>query len=286
LEWRTAAQADSLARGGILAHYKSMWQAPALAVVSVALAMISSTGLPFIGIPFALVWALSPMIAWYVSQTAETEDQLAVSDHVAAELRKIARRTWRYFEEFVTVEQHFLPPDNFQETPQPVLAERTSPTNIGVYLLSVISARDFGWISFEETVRRLEQTIATIDGMPKYRGHLYNWYRTNTLEALGPRYVSAVDSGNLAGHLVAVSSMCREWAEAPSAHLQGSLDGIGDVASILSETLKDLPDDRKTVRPLRRLIEGRIEGFHNALGAVKREREFASSRVINLAVLA
>jgi len=286
LEWRTAAQADSAARGGILAHYKAMWQAPALAVASVALAAISKTGLPFIGVPFALVWMLSPMIAWSVSQTAETEDQLVVSDHVANELRKIARRTWRYFETFVTAEQHFLPPDNFQETPNPVLAERTSPTNIGVYLLSVISARDFGWISFEETVRRMEQTIATIDGMPKYRGHLFNWYRTNTLETLGPRYVSAVDSGNLAGHLIAVSSMCREWAEAPSAHLQGSLDGIGDVASILSETLKQLPDDRKTVRPLRRLVEERLAGFHNALAAVKREHEFASIRVINLAVLA
>jgi cyclic beta-1,2-glucan synthetase len=286
LEWRTAAQADSAARGGILAHYKSMWQAPALAVLSVALAIISDTGLPYIGIPFAIVWALSPVIAWYVSQTAETEDQLVVSDHVASELRKIARRTWRYFEDFVTAEQHFLPPDNFQEVPQPVLAERTSPTNIGVYLLSVISARDFGWISFEETVRRLEQTIATIDSMPKYRGHLYNWYRTNTLETLGPRYVSAVDSGNLAGHLIAISSACREWAEAPSAHLQGSLDGIGDVASILSETLTSLPDDRKTVRPLRRLIEERIAGFKNALAAVKREHEFASIRVINLSVLA
>ena len=286
LEWRTAAQADSASHGGILAHYRSMWQAPALAALSVALAAVSKTGLPFIGIPFALVWALSPAIAWYVSQTAETEDQLVVSDHVAAELRKFARRTWRYFETFVTAEQHFLPPDNFQETPQPVLAERTSPTNIGVYLLSVVSARDFGWISFEETVRRLEQTVSTIDGMPKYRGHLYNWYRTDTLETLGPRYVSAVDSGNLAGHLIAVSSLCREWAEAPSAYLQGSLDGIGDAAAILSEALKDLPDDRKTVRPLRRLIEERIVGFANALATVKREHEFASIRVINLSVLA
>ena len=101
-----------------------------------------------------------------------------------------------------------------------------------------------------------------------------------------PRYVSAVDSGNLAGHLIAVSSMCREWAEAPSAHVQGSLDGIGDVAAILSEILADLPDDRKTVRPLRRLMEERIAGFLNALAAVKREPEFASIRVINLAVLA
>lgn len=286
LEWRTAAQVHSSSGGGILSYYIDMWEAPVLAAISVALALFSDTGLPFIAIPFAAIWALSPAIAWYVSQTAETEDLLVAPDDVVVELRKIARRTWRYFEEFVTAEQHFLPPDNFQETPHPVLAERTSPTNIGVYLLSVISARDFGWIGFEETVRRLEETVSTIDGMPKFRGHLYNWYRTNTLETLGPRYVSAVDSGNLAGHLIAVSSLCREWAEAPSAHLHGSLDGIGDAASILSETLADLPDDRKTVRPLRRLIEERILGFHNALAAVKREHEFASIRVINLAVLA
>lgn len=286
LEWRTAAQVHSSSGGGIWSYYQDMWQAPVLAAISVALAIFSDTGLPFIAVPFALIWAFSPAVAWYVSQTAETEDLLEVPDEVVVELRRIARRTWRYFEEFVTAEQHFLPPDNFQETPHPVLAERTSPTNIGVYLLSVISARDFGWIGFEETVRRLEETVSTIDGMPKFRGHLYNWYRTNTLETLGPRYVSAVDSGNLAGHLIAISSACREWAEAPSAHLHGSLDGIGDTVSILSETLSELPDDRKTVRPLRRLIEERLSGFHNALAAVKREHEFASIRVINLAVLA
>jgi cyclic beta-1,2-glucan synthetase len=286
LEWRTAAQVQSSAGGSILDYYRSMWIAPVLSVLSLLLAAISDTGLPFIGIPFALLWALSPAIAWFVSQSAETEDQLVVPDNVIEELRKIARRTWLYFEQFVTVDQNFLPPDNFQEIPHPILAERTSPTNIGVYLLSVMSARDFGWIGFEETIRRLEETVSTIDRMPKYRGHLFNWYKTDTLETMEPKYVSAVDSGNLAGHLIAVSSMCRDWAEAPSAHVQGNLDGIGDVASILSEVLADLPDDRKTVRPLRRLMEERIAGFQNALAAVKREHEFASIRVINLAVLA
>ncbi|MCV9966232.1 protein ndvB [Pararhizobium sp. BT-229] len=286
LEWRTAAQVQSSASGSIWDYYRSMWIAPALSVISLLLAAVSDTGLPFIGIPFALLWALSPAIAWFVSQSAETEDQLVVPDNIVEELRKIARRTWLYFETFVTAEQNFLPPDNFQEIPHPVLAERTSPTNIGVYLLSVMSARDFGWIGFEETVRRLEETVGTIDRMPKFRGHLYNWYTTNPLETMEPKYISAVDSGNLAGHLIAVSSMCREWAEAPSAHVQGNLDGIGDVASILSEVLAELPDDRKTVRPLRRLMEERIAGFHSALQVVKREQEFASIRVINLAVLA
>ncbi|WP_244483877.1 GH36-type glycosyl hydrolase domain-containing protein [Rhizobium sp. Root482] len=286
LEWRTAAQVQNAAGGTVLDYYRSMWTAPALAIVSLALAAVSDTGLPFIGIPFALLWILSPAIAWFVSQSAETEDQLVVPQEVVDELRKIARRTWLYFEQFVTAEQNFLPPDNFQEIPHPVLAERTSPTNIGVYLLSVMSARDFGWIGFEEAIRRLEETVATIDRMPKYRGHLYNWYKTDTLETMEPKYISAVDSGNLAGHLIAVSSMCREWAEAPSAQLQGNLDGIGDVASILSEVLAQLPDDRKTVRPLRRLMEERIAGFHSGLQTVKREQEFASIRVINLAVLA
>ncbi|WP_151611779.1 cyclic beta-(1,2)-glucan synthase [Sinorhizobium alkalisoli] len=286
LEWRTAAQVQSAGHGSISDYFRAMWAAPALAAVSLALAAISDTGLPFIGIPFALLWAFSPAVAWLVSQSAETEDQLVVSEEAIGDMRRIARRTWRYFETFVTAEGNFLPPDNFQETPQPVLAERTSPTNIGVYLLSVMSARSFGWIGFEETITRLEQTIATIDRMPKYRGHLFNWYRTRTLDVMEPRYVSSVDSGNLAGHLIAVSSMCREWAEAPSAHVQGNLDGLGDVAAILAEMLSELPDDRKTVRPLRRLIEERIAGFQNALASVKREHEFASIRVINLAVLA
>ncbi len=186
----------------------------------------------------------------------------------------------------MTPQENHLPPDNFQETPEPIVASRTSPTNIGVYLLSVISARQFGWISFADTLERIENTIQTVEKMEKYRGHLYNWYHTDTLQTLGPRYVSAVDSGNLAGHLIAVSSACRDWAEAPSAHLQGNLDGIGDVAGILRETLKALPDDRKNLRPLHRRLEERIIGFSNALASVKREHEFASIRVINLAVLA
>ena len=286
LEWRTAASVQSAGHGTVLDYYRTMWIAPVLAIIAVGIAAVSATGLPFIGIPFALLWILSPAIAWLVSQSAETEDQLVVSEDVKAEFRKIARRTWRYFEDFVTPEQNFLPPDNFQETPHPVLAARTSPTNIGVYLLSAMSARSFGWIGFEETIRRLEETVATIDRLPKYRGHLFNWYTTDRLETMEPKYVSAVDSGNLAGHLIAVSSMCREWAEAPSAHVQGNLDGIGDVAAILSEVLAELPDDRKTVRPLRRRVEERLIGFRNALEAVKREHEFASIRVINLSVLA
>ncbi len=286
LEWRTAASVQSSAQGTILSFYKTMWQAPLAAILGLAFAALPGDNAFLVGIPFALLWIVSPAIAWYVSQSAETEDRLEVSAEVTEELRKVARRTWRYFETFVTEEQNYLPPDNFQEKPNPIVAARTSPTNIGVYLLSVISGRHFGWFSFEQTIDRLEKTVATLEKMEKFRGHLFNWYHTDTLQTLGPRYVSAVDSGNLAGHLIAVSSACRAWAEAPSAHLQGNLDGVGDVAGILGEVLNDLPDDRKTVRPLRRRLEERIIGFQNALAAVKREHEFASIRIINLSVLA
>ena len=286
LEWKTAASIQSSSQGSPQDYYRAMWHAPTIAVLSIILSAIPGDNAFLVGIPFAVLWIFSPLVAWYVSQSAETEDRLFVPEPVSVELRKIARRTWRYFETFVTPEQNYLPPDNFQEKPEPIIAKRTSPTNIGVYLLSTISARHFGWISFADTVERLEQTIATVERMEKFRGHLYNWYHSDTLKPLGQRYISAVDSGNLAGHLIAVSSACRIWAEAPSAHLQGNLDGIGDVAGILAETLNSLPDDRKTVRPLRRRLEERIAGFSNALATVKREHEFASIRIINLTVLA
>ena len=286
LEWKTAASVQSGAQGTIGGYYRKMWHAPALAFFSLAVAALSGDSAFLVGLPFVMLWAVSPAIAWYVSQSAETEDRLFVPDDVARDLRLIGRRTWRYFDTFVTPEQNYLPPDNVQETPVFTVATRTSPTNIGVYLLSVISARRFGWISFQETIERLENTVSTIEKMEKYRGHLINWYHTDTLQTLGPRYISAVDSGNLAGHLIAVSSAAREWAEAPSAHLQSNLDGLGDVAGILQEALKELPDDRKTVRPLRRRLEERITGFLTALASVKREHEFASIRIINLGVLA
>ena len=286
LEWRTAASIQSSAQGNISSYYRSMLHAPVVAVLALAVAAVPGGHGYLIGLPFVIMWVLSPLVAWYVSQSAETEDSLFVPEEATVELRKIARRTWRFYETFVTAGDNYLPPDNFQEKPEPVVAHRTSPTNIGVYLLSVVSARHFGWISFEQTIERLEQTISTVERMDKYRGHLYNWYYTDTLNTLGPRYISAVDSGNLAGHLIAISSACREWAEAPSAHMQGNLDGIGDVGGILLEVLKTLPDDRKTVRPLRRRLEERIIGFNTALAAVKREHEFASIRIINLGVLA
>jgi cyclic beta-1,2-glucan synthetase len=286
LEWRTASQAERSYGNDLSGHYRAMAGVLPIAAVGVLLPLAAgSTGVVIAAI-FALFWAGSPAFAWLFSQSAETEEKLHVTPEDAALLRTVARRTWLYFETFVTAEHNMLPPDNFQETPAPVVAARTSPTNIGVYLLSVVSARDFGWISLAETIDRLERTISTMEKMDRYRGHLYNWYETRTLRPLQPRYISAVDSGNLAGHLVAVAAACDMWAAAPAAHLQGDFGGIIDVATIMDEQLADLPDDRRALRPLRQRLVERIEGMRRAVGIIRDEPETAAIRTINLTVLA
>lgn len=286
LEWRTASQAHKSSGSGLWAYCRLMFGAVVIAVVGLAIPVLADSTGAFVGFFFFLFWAGSPVFAWLISRSAETEDRLRVSPADTATLRTIARRTWSYFETFVTPEQNMLPPDNFQENPQPVIAQRTSPTNIGVYLLSVVSARDFGWISMGDAISRIEQTMTTVEKMERYRGHLYNWYDTTSLRPLYPLYVSAVDSGNLAGHLVAVAAACADWAEAPPVHLQGDFDGILDCVTILDETLVDLPDDRRQLRPLRQRLLDRIEGMRRAVDTIKTQPEMASIRTINLAVLA
>ncbi len=191
-----------------------------------------------------ILWIASPAIAVWISLSPPVAGHLAVAEVDARALRLIARRTWRYFETFVTADDHMLPPDNFQEDPQPVLAHRTSPTNMGLYLLSAVSARDFGWTGTIETVDRLEATLATMSRLQQYRGHFYNWYDTRDLRPLDPRYVSSVDSGNLAAHLIALANACREWIDSPAAGRM-PLCGVADAVNLAREALRDLPSRPK-----------------------------------------
>ncbi len=286
LEWRTASQAARENPRSIEAHYKVMSGAVIIAVLLLLPPLIAGSTGVYVGVFFALLWAASPAFAWLISRSAETEDRLDVAPQDATRLRHIARRTWLYFEPFVNNEHKMLPPDNFQETPAPVVAGRTSPTNIGMYLLSVVSARDFGWISLAETVERIDQTLTTMERMERHRGHLYNWYDTRTLQPLYPLYISSVDSGNLAGHLVTLAAACDEWAAAPAAYLQGDYEGILDAAAILGERLASLPDDRRPLRPLRQRLADRIDGMTRAVNTIRNEPETAAIKLINLSVLA
>ena len=187
LEWVTASQAKVSPRLDVIGFYRQMAGGICLTVAAAALVAWGHPSAWPIALPFVALWLLSPAIAQWISRpTSDTATaKTSVADTRA--LRLIARRTWHFFETFVTAEDHDLPPDNFQEDPKPVIARRTSPTNIGLYLLSVIVAEDFGWIGMVEAVERLEATLAAMNQMERHRGHFYNWYGTADLRPLEPR---------------------------------------------------------------------------------------------------
>ncbi|SFU70784.1 cyclic beta-1,2-glucan synthetase [Nitrosomonas eutropha] len=286
LEWRTASQEMRFSERSLAGHFRIMSGALIIATAGLIIPLILGADGITVAIVFTLLWAGSPILAWLISHPAEAESRLKIAPEDISALRRIARRTWLYFETFVTSEHHMLPPDNYQEKPIPLVAGRSSPTNIGVYLLSTIAARDFGWIGFIKTVERLEGTFATLQKMERFRGHLYNWYDTRSLEPLQPLYISSVDSGNLAGHLITAAAACDNWSAALAVHLQGDYEGIIDCTDILHETLKVLPDDRKSLRPLRQRLGERLKSMHHAVNALHHEPGTASIRTINLVALA
>ncbi|HWZ63520.1 MAG TPA: glucoamylase family protein [Steroidobacteraceae bacterium] len=245
LQWVTAAQANLRPRLDLNGAYRRMSGGVAIALLAAALIAHFQPQAWAMAMPFVILWAASPAIAVWISLSPLDAGRLSVTDADARALRLVARRTWRYFETFVTADDQMLPPDNFQEDPQPVLAHRTSPTNLGLYLLSTISARDFGWAGTTETVERLEATFATLRRLQQHRGHFYNWYDTRDLRPLEPRYVSTVDSGNLAAHLIAVANACREWVDVPMID-RLACEGVADSLLLAREALHDLPADLRS----------------------------------------
>ena len=211
LEWVPAASAAFGPRPDLAIFYRRMIGAVIIGAAAIATSAVLGHGAWPLASAFALAWFLSPALALRIGRPSKSTDQSPVTQGDAAALRLIARQTWRFFETFVTASENMLPPDNFQETPKPITAHRTSPTNIGLYLMSAVCARDLGWIGTAEAVQRLEATLTTLHAMARYRGHFFNWYDTQDLRPLDPQYVSSVDSGNLAGHLIAVANACKEW---------------------------------------------------------------------------
>ncbi len=232
LEWVTAAQAKAGLRLDLRGFCRRMGGGVALAgAASVAVAWGRPEAWPA-ALPFLMLWAVSPAVARWISVPRRTAVTQPLSSEDVRALRAIARRTWRFFATFVGPEDHALPPDNFQETPSPVVAHRTSPTNIGLYLLSTVAARDFGWIGTLDAVERLEATLETMNALERFRGHFYNWYDTKHCYPLEPKYVSSVDSGNLAGHLIALAHACEEMIDRPRLD-RSALAGIEDTALLV-----------------------------------------------------
>jgi len=260
LEWLTAAQAKFSLPLDARGFYRRMAGGIVLALATAAVVGFAGPSHACIAAPFIAVWMLSPIVALWVSRPPPVLGPTAASAEDTHALRQIARRTWRFFETFVTAENHMLPPDNFQEEPHPVVAHRTSPTNLGLYLLSVAAARDFGWLGTFAAVDRLTATLETMDALERFRGHFYNWYDTKDLRPLEPTYVSSVDSGNLAGHIVALRNACREVSGDPVVNRRW-LIGIEDASRLTRACLGLLGEDRRTMTVTRDQLAEALNGL-------------------------
>ncbi|MDH4320370.1 MAG: cyclic beta 1-2 glucan synthetase [Desulfobulbaceae bacterium] len=233
LLWQLPSYASRNGRQTPADFLLEMWIAPFLAV-GLGLALWQTRGAEwFCWAPVLWLWLVSPVVAWWISRPLSSPlPALSVGQQTF--LRGSARRTWRFFADFVGPQDNWLPPDNFQEFPAPAIASRTSPTNMGMALLANLAACDFGYISAGEFLLRTDNTLATMEKLKRYRGHFYNWYDTRTLLPLGPQYVSSVDSGNLAGSLLTLQAGLAELKELPVLSPNG-IQGLEDTLQVLSE---------------------------------------------------
>jgi len=245
LEWETAAAGAAratrlLARQGLRLFVAEMWVGPAAALaVLMGVLPLRASALP-VALPFVALWLASPVVAWWLSRPVVPR-RLVLGEADAVQLRRIARRTWAYFDRFVTAEDHWLPPDNVQEVPDLRIAHRTSPTNIGMGLLSTLAAHDLGYLGTGALADRLEAMLGTVESLERHEGHLLNWYDTTSLAPLAPRYVSTVDSGNLAASLMTLAAGLRQLAGRPadeSRRCMGAADTIGVLSEMLATRIR------------------------------------------------
>jgi cyclic beta-1,2-glucan synthetase len=253
LEWTPSAHSSGLVIKGRKAAWSEMVIAPALsAAIAVILAVFAPASL-WGAAPLLLLWFASPEIANLISRPRpRTQETLAQEDRLY--LRKISRRTWLFFEEFAGPDDNWLPPDNYQASPYQQIAHRSSPTNVGMLLLSSLSAWDLGHIGLRDLAARMACALDSLDRLESYAGHTLNWFDTKSLKSLEPRYVSTVDSGNLAVSLLTLGEGCRDAARGP-AFSPALWDGLGDVLRLLRDAAATLPE------PHRGLILGRLDAI-------------------------
>ena len=254
LEWKPSEQRYARPCGEFLSTILTMWTAPVLAFsTAIALVLYRPDSLIF-AFPVLLLWFVSPLIAWWTGKPLGGKKE-TLSARQSAFVRRLARKTWAYFETFVNAEENWLPPDNYQEIPVPKIAHRTSPTNMGFSLLANLAASDFGYISAGRLLERSGKSLDSMASLERYRGHFFNWYDTQVLRPLLPRYISTVDSGNLAACLMTLQAALKNIPDAPVAGTRiwdGLLDTFENLSLItgkkITGTLMLFSDDLDTAR--------------------------------------
>ncbi|MEY8402633.1 glucoamylase family protein [Oscillospiraceae bacterium 44-34] len=261
LAWVTAAQTEK-GKGSVPFYYKKAWFSAAVGIFVVFFAQLR------FGKAVGVIWLLAPALAWAVSRPSRQGRALPPADR--AFLLHQATLIWRYFAGFLRPEDHFLPPDNWQEQPGPVLARRTSPTNIGMALLSVMAAVDLELLPRKRAVELISHILDTVERLEKWKGHLYNWYDTATLVPLRPQYVSTVDSGNLRGCLIALREGLYQWGEDVLARRAEDLSNAMDCAPLFDQERKlfsigyEVEQDRLT------------DGYYDLMASEARQASFIS----------
>ncbi len=238
LEWNPSREAErTLAgrgRSDLGAFVRTMWVAPVVAAGGAMLVALANPAGVGVAAPVLLLWLAAPALAWWISRPlAHRAPRLTAEQRLF--LRGLSRRTWAFFDTFVGPEDHWLPPDNFQEYRTALVAHRTSPTNIGLALLANLAAYDFGYLSAGRLAERTANTLRTMGTLERHRGHFYNWYDTQTLLPLLPRYISTVDSGNLAGHLLTLRAGLLALGNDPIVPVRLA-DGLSDTFAIVAGT--------------------------------------------------
>jgi cyclic beta-1,2-glucan synthetase len=233
-------------------------------LLGIAITMVAPNTIG-IAVPILIAWVFSPQIAYWISQPIQFNPP-PLSDIQRRKIQRLARRTWAYFDKFTGPEDHWLPPDHFQENPRGNLAHYTTPTNIGLFLLSTLSAYDLGYIGPFDLAVRLRSTFESMEKLEHYRGHLLNWYDTQTLSPLPPHYVSTVDSGNLAACLIILKQGCIAMKDAPLVE-ERQWKGLLVILDILSEILIKLEGDNplSTFRP----FSVELDSVRQRIGAVQ-----------------
>jgi cyclic beta-1,2-glucan synthetase len=239
LEWRPSSEPDQTFSMDFAGTCAAMSIAPATAVAAAAWIAASDPAALAIAGPILGLWFGSPAIAWWISRPrARREARLSAGQ--ALYLRRLARRTWAFFETFVGAEDHWLPPDNFQEYRGAVVAHRTSPTNMGLALLANLAAYDFRYLSAGVLLERTANALRSMAALERHQGHFFNWYDTQSLQPLPPRYVSSVDSGNLAGHLLTLRQGLLALPDEPIL-VPRVFEGVSDTLGIFVDvTAEDL----------------------------------------------
>ncbi len=255
LQWKTAAHfARSIQNSRTRNWLEMAGSTIFVALMGIVIWMINPPAV-WVAAPFLIGWFISPQVAYWISQPS-TRSVPPLTEAQHRQIQRLARRTWAFFERFSGPDDHWLPPDHFQETPRGNVVHMTTPTNIGLLLVSTLSAYDLGYMGLLALAVRLRSNFESMDRLEHYRGHLLNWYDTQTLNTLLPRYISTVDSGNLAACLITLKQGCLALTDAPLVGVS-RWQGLLVILDILSEALQAL--EKNNPKTLVESLEDRID---------------------------